>query len=1527
MADPSCNPSYRDGWYRFTTSPTTISISIEGTSNRRMGYALYSGTCGSLTEVNCNVPSNVRDLDWINVPVSPNTTYYLRVIRSNNDNNNDMEGGICVSHQTTSSPHCTPISTNTIDYISNFSTSGGSTNISNLNSGFSTGGYGDFYATHTATQFAGGSLNFTETYVGGNQGFSIWVDLNNNGVFETSERLYNAGTTANGFTGTITIPFGTPIGDYRMRIRAWWNNVNPDPCSSITYGEAEDYKLTVTATPPCAAQPTAIAATLVTPTTARLNWTAASPVPASGYDYYYSTNPAPPTSGTTPSGSVGSTVLFADINSLTPNTTYYYWVRSNCNATEKSSWNGPRTFTTPPTPPANDLCSNATLLDCGTTNLNGTTVGSTNSASPVACGSNYGVWYRFDGNGQQTTISATADFDHELSILSGNNSCGAFVDLACIDGPGAGGTESFTFITSPGVTYYVYISHFSSSSTVTGTFTISRTCVPVVIPPNDLCGDAIELSCGDSFNGTTDFSTITVDNTGCNTSSYGVWYEFEGDGDSSTITAVPESGYNLEMSIASGNCGTFPDTIACVNNNGAGGTETYTFNTTLGVQYYIYIAHNNPSSTQTGDFTISRSCAPPTHCTPTTSSDTSYYINNFTTTGGTTNINHTNSGFSAGGYGNFSAMNVTQIPGGTINFNATHIGGTFETNIWVDWNDDFDFDDANELVFNSTGYLATQTGNFSVPITASVGPHRMRVRSAWFNSNPPPCGYIDRSETHDYTLIVAALNCTSNPIDIIATATSTTTANISWTAANPAPGIGYDYLVSTNPNGTPVVASGTVAGTSASITGLTPGTTYYVFVRGRCNASDQGVWVSTTLSTSCSNIVQTPTTCPLIVDSEGNDPFTTLPFIADPTAEIDCDMASVTLVANANLRQTTSYIVEQIQYPSPAPEYNFSTFGGAAQVITSDDVWAATRTNLNFNFCFYGEQFNQTLVGANGMITFDTANIPGTNCGWEFYNNLPSTAVGLFEKTIYGVYHDIDPRNMLGTPIKSRTVGTPGCRQFQVSWNDIPMYGDPTRLYTGMIVLHETTNIIEVFIKEKRIENGNVNPWNGGNALVGIQGDVTPLVPNGNQYLAAPCRNSLDTNWETTNEAWRFTPNGSVINPTSVTWYAGSVAPANVITSNPNNSVTVNAANTYFASVTYNICGQSVTLVDEIVVTDPRKQWNGSTNNNWYVDTNWTPVGVPQASDCVVIPDISPNTNYPIADVSNRPIPLPPAIAAARNVSVRNNASLTINPNTFLEITEWLNVDANADVLIRDSGSLVQIDESHPVNSNNNTGSIRMQRTVPGGVANNNYVYWSSPVEAFNVNDINTAASELRWEWNPTIDGIHNGTWVPTSGAMTVGKGYIVRGLAAPPLPIPVNTAEFDGRPSNGIITTPITRGTYTNTLPYMAVGGGDTEATNIDDNWNLVGNPYPSAISGSAFITTNATGGNPTIDGTIYLWSHLGTPSDLEADPFYGDYAYNYLGSDYVAYNGVGPNPPLFNGNIASWPSVLCSNVRCTRS
>ncbi len=102
-------------------------------------------------------------------------------------------------------------------------------------------------------------------------------------------------------------------------------------------------------------------------------------------------------------------------------------------------------------------------------------------------------------------------------------------------------------------------------------------------------------------------------------------------------------------------------------------------------------------------------------------------------------------------------------------------------------------------------------------------------------------------------------------------------------------------------------------------------------------------------------------------------------------------------------------------------------------------------------------------------------------------------------------------------------------------------------------------------------------------------------------------------------------------------------------------------------------------------------------------------------------------------------------------------------------------------------------------------------------------------------------------------------------------------------------TANFTGTPNNGDITTPIRKGTL--------IGTVDVDAEN--DEWNLIGNPYPSALDAAAFL--NLPANIPVIDGTLYLWTHNSQPNAATIDPFYGDYVLNYTDSDYAAWNKTG--------------------------
>src|SRR5690606_22987567 len=163
---------------------------------------------------------------------------------------------------------------------------------------------------------------------------------------------------------------------------------------------------------------------------------------------------------------------------------------------------------------------------------------------------------------------------------------------------------------------------------------------------------------------------------------------------------------------------------------------------------------------------------------------------------------------------------------------------------------------------------------------------------------------------------------------------------------------------------------------SSVLTGLNIGSYYFVqvFTYYSGDATTSFEICITEPCTEAVGVSALPTLCPtVIIDQQGNNPFIADPFILDPSASLDCTTDNITLVANPNLRETTSYIVEKIDYPNnPAPLYNFPLLLGNPQAIVNDDQWATTKSNIGFPFCFYDNSYEQALVGANGAITFNS---------------------------------------------------------------------------------------------------------------------------------------------------------------------------------------------------------------------------------------------------------------------------------------------------------------------------------------------------------------------------------------------------------------------------------------------------------------------------------------------------------------------------------------------------------------------------
>jgi len=160
--------------------------------------------------------------------------------------------------------YCVPSYTNTDDYTSAFSTKVNGTTFANYTATSQTGtmGYDDLSSdsSYNTTVIAGETFTFSHTFFGsfsnGNT-LRLWIDWNNNGVFDDDEQVYNNYSTNAIQSSDINVPMSVQEGNYRMRVRSRWGNVIPGACSSESYGQALDMTIVVTPLTACSGTPNA----------------------------------------------------------------------------------------------------------------------------------------------------------------------------------------------------------------------------------------------------------------------------------------------------------------------------------------------------------------------------------------------------------------------------------------------------------------------------------------------------------------------------------------------------------------------------------------------------------------------------------------------------------------------------------------------------------------------------------------------------------------------------------------------------------------------------------------------------------------------------------------------------------------------------------------------------------------------------------------------------------------------------------------------------------------------------------------------------------------------------------------------------------------------------------------------------------------------------------------------------------------------------------------------------------------------
>jgi hypothetical protein len=279
--------------------------------------------------------------------------------------------------------------------------------------------------------------------------------------------------------------------------------------------------------------------------------------------------------------------------------------------------------------------------------------------------------------------------------------------------------------------------------------------------------------------------------------------------------------------------------------------------------------------------------------------------------------------------------------------------------------------------------------------------------------------------------------------------------------------------------------------------------------------------------------------------------------------------------------------------------------------------------------------------------------------------------------------------------------------------------------------------------------------------------------------------------------------------------------------------------------------------IDNVTISEPglTATWNGLESDNWYNPFKWDEGFVPNALCDVVIP--AAEYDIPVIQEGS---------AICKNITIEAGGNLEIFFGYSLTVLENFSYEDEESIFL-DSGS--ESSASLIAGSVSGTGSAFIAKNM----SPNRWFYVSSPVNQsissfLNGNpsiptkdnsrgmmDFNTGSND----WNPFFAN-------STSGSFERGKGYAMR------------LSQYGGFSFSG----PISAGIISNPLSTEGLG------------WNLVGNPYTSAIAlnyfaaESNFLEINQDALDPSFV-SVYLWD--GTQYEI----------INYMTTNWQVYASMG--------------------------
>lgn len=784
-------------------------------------------------------------------------------------------------------------------------------------------------------------------------------------------------------------------------------------------------------------------------------------------------------------------------------------------------------------------------------------------------------------------------------------------------------------------------------------------------------------------------------------------------------------------------------------------------------------------------------------------------IENVTLVGYSTSISNNTTNACTTGVNNYTAMSADLQVGGTytvtVEFGDCSDASQFDGagGVWIDWNNDGDFLDANETIgtvdiaMTLTDTNVIQNFTINVPAGQSIGNYRMRIvqEEAGAAGTISPCGTFTYGSTEDYTVQVINACVPTHSVT--------------------------SFTPTSGPVGTEVTINGTgLTGTTVTFSGVNATIV--------SNTGTQMVVVIPAGATT--GMLSIKDSQPCAVDNA---------YVIITNNNTSCEGAA----------STTDLIIYDIHDEQSGSGGFITLYNGTASTVNlvNYTLWR-TSNHDDGNEIDYANLTGTIAPGALGILKVSVG-----SCG-------PASTNG----TIDGGFNENDGiqlRNAAGTVIIDdvdtyptgpgyymvRNTGALSARTSYVAadWSAIPLAAGVCYPSAGLVL--PTGGAVPPMVTSQPSYTPSCGSTAATLTTVGAEGYAGGNALAYQWYFAAPG-----------SATWTAVADGGI--------YSGATTASLSIS-----TITGVVNYQYYCQIRENLA-TCYTATNAVKVTDSNATtWNGLAWSN----------GVPTLTKAAII-----DGTYVTATNGN---------FSCCSLTVNATRALTISSGGYVEVQN--DVTNNGTFTVLNNGSLIQINDLGV-----NIGNISYERIAMA--RNLDYVYWSSPVAAFNVNNL---PNNYRYIWNTTIANTNGsqGNWVAASGNMIAGKGYIARASNGSATPV-ATTTTFTGVPNNGVINMPIIRGSLQG-LDYAGTNG--ITITRFSDNWNLVGNPYPSAINVDEFLDLNTN-----IEGAIRIWTHGNLPSTSINNPFYGSYQANYTPDDYITHNGVGTisGPIGFNGFLA---------------